>query len=125
IEQSVHNLDLCNWVIGAHPQRACGFGGILLYKNDPPGRTIFDCGSLTYEYPKGVKLSFTQNVYHPRGMPCGGQYVYVYGTKAAIDLMAGALYPLGEGGTTQLVQKEQLDNSAHIAAFYACVTKGG
>ena len=44
IEQSVHNLDACNWVIGAHPTRACGFGGILLYKNDPPGRTIFDCG---------------------------------------------------------------------------------
>jgi myo-inositol 2-dehydrogenase/D-chiro-inositol 1-dehydrogenase len=49
IEQSVHNLDLCNWAIGAHPLRACGFGGIVFYKNDPPGRTIFDCGSITYE----------------------------------------------------------------------------
>jgi predicted dehydrogenase len=47
IEQSVHNLDLCNWVIGAHPTRACGMGAIVLYKNDPPGRTIFDCGSIT------------------------------------------------------------------------------
>src|SRR5437016_4916600 len=54
IEQSVHNLDLCNWAIGAHPARAAGFGGILLHKNDPPGRTIYDCGSLTYEYPGGV-----------------------------------------------------------------------
>ena len=87
IEQSVHNLDLCNWVIGSHPLRACGFGGILLYKNDPPGRTIFDCGSLTYEYPKGVKMSFTQNVFHPASMPNGNQYVYVYGTKGAVDLM--------------------------------------
>ena len=26
VEQSVHNLDLCNWVIGARPLRACGFG---------------------------------------------------------------------------------------------------
>src|SRR5260370_28704714 len=26
IEQSVHNLDLCNWAIGAHPTRAAGFG---------------------------------------------------------------------------------------------------
>ena len=126
IEQSVHNLDLCNWVIGAHPRRACGFGGMLLYKNDPPGRTIFDCGSLTYEYPNGVKLSFTQNVFHPRGMPNGDQYVYVYGTKAGVDLMAGAMYPLGEGGRpSELVAKEPLDNVAHIAAFYACVTKGG
>jgi hypothetical protein len=59
-------------------------------------------------------------------MPNGGQYVYVYGTKAAVDLMAGALYPLGrDGGTSELVQREPLDNFAHIAAFYACVIKGG
>jgi len=58
IEQSVHNLDLCNWAIGAHPTRACGFGGILLYKNSPPGRTIFDCGTISYDYPGGVMMSF-------------------------------------------------------------------
>ena len=69
IEQSVHNLDICNWVIGAHPLHASGFGGILMYKNDPPGRTIFDCGSLIYRYPNGVMMSFTQNVFHPRSMP--------------------------------------------------------
>src|SRR6188768_3554646 len=28
IEMSVHNLDLCNWAINAHPTRASGFGGI-------------------------------------------------------------------------------------------------
>ncbi len=87
IEQSVHNLDLCNWAIGAHPTRACGFGGILLYKNNPPGRTIFDCGTISYDYPGGVMMSFTQNVFHPRGMPNGNQYIYVYGTKGAVNLM--------------------------------------
>jgi hypothetical protein len=98
----------------------------MVYKNDPPGRTIFDCGSITYEYPNGVKLSFTQNVFHPRTMPNGGQYVYVYGKKAALDLMSGQMYPLArEGAPSELVPKEPLDNNAHIAAFYACVTKGG
>ena len=127
IEQSVHNLDLCNWVIGAHPVRAAGFGATIMYKNDPPGRTIFDCGSITFDYPKGVKMSFTQNVFHPRGLPGAGQYVYVYGTKGAVDLMGSAMmYPLErDGKPSELVQKEPLDNSAHIAAFYACVTKGG
>ena len=95
IEQSVHNLDLCNWAIGAHPTRASGFGGILLYRNDPPGRTIFDCGTLSYEYPGGVLMSFTQNVFHPRSMPNGGQYIYVYGTKGAVDLMGTpTMYPI-------------------------------
>ncbi len=126
IEQSVHNLDLCNWAIGAHPLRACGFGGILRYKNDPPGRTIFDCGSLTYEYPKGVKLSFTQNVFHPASMPNGGQSIYVYGTKGAVDLMTSAtLYPPGNGSQPVVLSpKIQEDQFAHIAAFYDSITKG-
>jgi predicted dehydrogenase len=113
IEQSVHNLDACNWAIGAHPLRACGFGGTLLYKNDPPGRTIFDCASLTYEYPGGVKLSFTQNVFHPRSLSSGGQYIFVYGTKGAVDLMSPAQGP-----------KRDENQHAHITAFYDCITKG-
>jgi predicted dehydrogenase len=126
IEQSVHNLDLCNWVIGAHPLRACGFGGILLYKNDPPGRTIFDCGSITYEYPKGVKMSFTQNVFHPAGMPGGGQSIYVYGTKGAVDLMGSAtMFPLGSGGQAVVLSpKVQEDQFAHIGAFYDSIVRG-
>ena len=126
VEQSVHNLDLCNWVIGARPVRACGFGGTLLYKNDPPGRTIFDCGSLTYEYPKGVKMSFTQNVFHPGSMPNGNQYIYVYGSKGALDLMGtGTMYPLDRNSQpVVLAPKQQEDQYAHIAAFYDSITKG-
>ena len=127
IEQSVHNLDLCNWVIGAHPTRAAGFGAILMYKNDPPGRTIFDCGTLSFDYPKGVKMSFTQNVFHPQTMPNGNQYVYVYGTKGAVDLMGGTiLYPPGRDATPRpLAAKQDEPQFAHIVAFYEAVTKGG
>jgi predicted dehydrogenase len=125
IEQSVHNLDLCNWVIGAHPSRACGFGAIVFYKNDPPGRTIFDCGSITYDYPGGLKMSFTQNVFHPSSMPNGNQYVYVYGTKGCVDLMTGTMYPPGRGAQpVVLAAKQQEDQFAHIAAFYDSITKG-
>jgi myo-inositol 2-dehydrogenase / D-chiro-inositol 1-dehydrogenase len=125
IEQSVHNLDLCNWVIGAHPLRACGFGAIVLYKNDPPGRTIFDCGSITYDYPNGVKMSFTQNVFHPASMPHGNQYVFVYGSKGAVDLMTGAMYPPGRGvQSVVLAPKQQEDEFAHIAAFYESIVHG-
>jgi len=41
-EQAVHNLDVCNWLIGAHPGDRRGLGGTLLWKNDPPGRTNMD-----------------------------------------------------------------------------------
>jgi myo-inositol 2-dehydrogenase / D-chiro-inositol 1-dehydrogenase len=125
IEQSVHNLDLCNWVIGAHPLRACGFGGILLYKNDPPGRTIFDCGSLTYEYPNGVKMSFTQNVFHPGSMPNGNQYVYVYGATGSVDLMNGTMYGSARGSQSVVLSpKQQEDQYAHITAFYNSIVHG-
>jgi myo-inositol 2-dehydrogenase / D-chiro-inositol 1-dehydrogenase len=42
VEMAVHNLDVCNWVIGSRPQKAAGFGGTLLWKNQPPGRTNMD-----------------------------------------------------------------------------------
>ncbi len=127
IEQSVHNLDVCNWAAGQHPSRACGFGGILFYKNDPPGRTIFDCGLLTYEYANGVKLSFTQNVFHPRGLPAGGQYTYVFGTKGAVDMSDGMMYPSAPGSKPEpLVVKGEADNQhIHIIRFYDCILKGG
>jgi predicted dehydrogenase len=126
IEQSVHNLDLCNWVIGAHPDKCSGFGAIALHKNEPPGRTIFDSGSMTYIYPKGVTMSFTQMVFHPRGLPSGGQYVYVYGTKGAVDLMGGTnSYPLDPKGQSQtLAPKQPEEQHAHTIAFYNAILKG-
>jgi myo-inositol 2-dehydrogenase/D-chiro-inositol 1-dehydrogenase len=125
IEQSVHNLDICNWVIGAHPSHASGFGGIQMYKNDPPGRTIFDCGSLTYRYPNGVMMSFTQNVFHPRSMPNGNQYVYVYGTKGSVDLMSTTMmYLPGDAQPSALAPKREENQFAHIAAFYDSITRG-
>jgi len=127
IEQSVHNLDACNWVIGAHPIRASGFGGILLHKNDPPGRTIFDCGVISFDYSNGAKMSFTQNVFHPRRMPNGNQLIYVYGTTGAVDLLYSTnMYPLtGDGEVKPLAQKVEEAPHAHTTAFYECITKNG
>lgn len=129
IEQSVHNLDLCNWVIGAAPRRACGFGATRLYKNEPPGRSIFDCGSMVFDYPNGVQLTFTQNVFHARQMPGGGQNVHVFGSKASLDLMYGVTaYPLGgkdAGPPVTLAEKGPDDPHAHTAAFFACVRGQG
>lgn len=130
IEQSVHNLDICNWVMQGHPLRAVGFGAVKLHKNDPPGRTIFDCGSMVFEYPDAVQLSFTQNVFHPGMMPSGGQYVHVFGAKATVDLMqAYTVYqqvPPGSAGQI-LAGKPTAgeDPHAHIAAFYECLRSGG
>jgi myo-inositol 2-dehydrogenase/D-chiro-inositol 1-dehydrogenase len=127
IEQSVHNLDVCNWVMNGHPWRACGFGAIKLHKNEPKGRTIYDCGSMVFEYPEHVQMTFTQNVFHPRGMPLGGQAVHVFGSKGAVDLMhANTLYT-GQANApgTLLAEKREEPPHAHITAFYECLRSGG
>jgi len=127
IEMSVHNLDLCNWAVGAPPERAAGFGGILLYKDDPPGRSIMDGYTLSYDYPSGVKLYFTQMVFHPKGLPGGGQFVHVYGQKGACDLMGDtSVYPLdGSTPPTQLAERVDEPPHAHVLAFYDCIRGTG
>lgn len=127
IEMSVHNLDLCNWAIGATPIKAAGFGGILLYKDDPPGRSIMDGYTLSYDYPGGVKLYFTQMVFHPKGLPGGGQFVHVYGQKGACDLMNDTnVYPLdGKTPPMELAPKVDEPPAAHVLAWYDCIRGTG
>ncbi len=99
VEMSVHNLDVCNWVVNSRPERAAGFGGTLLWKNDPPGRTNMDGYTLSYEYQNGVKMSYIQVFFHPNGMPGGGQFFYIYTTKGAVDLTTSTFYERAERKT--------------------------
>jgi len=125
LEQSVHNLDVCNWVVGQRPARAAGFGGIQLHRNEPAGRDIYDHQSLTYEYPNGVKLSFTQLVFQPRTMPAGGQYVNVYGTKGSAELMSSYALHTSGGEQRVLAPKVQENADAHTVAFYELIRGRG
>jgi predicted dehydrogenase len=126
VEMSVHNLDACNWIIGSRPERAAGFGGNLVWVNDPPGRTNMDGYSLTYEYQNGVKLSYTQVFFHAPGMPGGGQFTYVYGTKGSVDMSTSTFYPLDrKAGKPVVLAPEVKDaENAHIAAFFESIRTG-
>ncbi len=126
VEMAVHNLDVCNWIVGTRPEQAAGFGGVSLWVNDPPGRTSMDGYTLSYEYANGVKMSFTQVFFHPGGMPGGGQYFYVYGTKGAVDVSGAKFYPLGRGQPPQPLSSEpsQRGGEPQLAAFYECIRTG-
>ncbi|HWR54421.1 MAG TPA: Gfo/Idh/MocA family oxidoreductase [Bryobacteraceae bacterium] len=123
VEMAVHNLDLCNWMLDSRPERAAGFGGTLLWKNDPPGRTNMDGYTLSYDYANGAKLSFTQVFFHPDAMPNGGQYVHIYGTEGAVDLMNGTFYPRVRGAKPVVIAPRQPEPAVepHIAAFYQAI----
>lgn len=125
MEQSVHNLDACNWAIGQHPIRAAGFGGINFYKDSPKGRNIMDHQSITYDYANGVKLSFTQLVFHPKHMPGGNQTINVYGSKGSVELMNDTNFYSLDGKAQRLLSpKVEQKSDAHTVAFYNCILNG-
>lgn len=57
-EQHVHNLDVINWIMGAHPVKAMGFGARTLRPTGKPNDVgnIFDQFAIEYEYPNGQRL---------------------------------------------------------------------
>jgi predicted dehydrogenase len=126
VEMAVHNLDVCNWIVNARPEQAAGFGGVNLWVNQPAGRTSMDGYTLSYEYENGVKLSFTQVFFHPGGMPGGGQYFYVYGTKGAVEVSNARFYPLERSAPPQVLSEAQgrRGGEPQLAAFYECIRTG-
>lgn len=121
VEQSVHNLDQINWLIGSRPALASGFGGVLKWKNQPPGRTSMDGYTLSYEYANGVKVSYTNVFFHPAGLPGGGAYTYIYGTKGALDCDSCLFYPEARGAEPiqAAVKPDPAENmnEKHVKAF--------
>jgi predicted dehydrogenase len=55
-ELASHQIDIADWMIGAHPQFVVGVGGIDEYKD---GRDVYDNIQLIYAYPGGQKLIYS------------------------------------------------------------------
>ncbi len=65
VEQHVHNLDVCNWVMNAHPIRAFGMGGRTWKPKEEKYGDIYDHFAIDYEYENGVHmLSFSRHWNH-------------------------------------------------------------
>jgi predicted dehydrogenase len=56
VEQNIHIIDLCNWLLGAHPLHATATGGrnVLTHAGD-----CWDNYQVDYTYPNDVHVSFT------------------------------------------------------------------
>jgi predicted dehydrogenase len=55
VEQHMHNIDVANWVLGAHPIRASGVGG-RQSRTDPAYGHIFDHFAIDFEYANGARI---------------------------------------------------------------------
>ncbi len=64
VEQNIHVIDLCNWMIGAHPIKATATGGrnAVTHQGD-----TWDNYQVIYTYPNGIHLSFSSTQWGGNG----------------------------------------------------------
>ena len=88
VEQHVHNIDVANWVIGAHPIRAVGVGG-RQFRTAPRFGHIFDHFAVDFEYPDGVRvLSMCRQIQGTRNR-IGENFIGTKGTSNAAGQILG------------------------------------
>jgi len=64
VEQHVHNLDVCNWVMGGPPKNVMASGGRAWKPHTEKYGDIFDHFSCEFEYENGVRMfSFSRHWY--------------------------------------------------------------
>lgn len=57
VEQHLHNIDVCNWIMGTHPVKVVASGGAAWRPQDEVHGNIYDHISADYEYANGVRMS--------------------------------------------------------------------
>ena len=64
VEQNIHIIDLCNWILGARPLKATATGGrnVLTHAGD-----CWDNYQVDFEYPNGVHMSFASTQFGAYG----------------------------------------------------------
>jgi predicted dehydrogenase len=64
VEQNIHIIDLCNWMLGSHPLKATATGGrnVLTHWGD-----IWDNYQVDYTYPNDVHVSFASTQFGSDG----------------------------------------------------------
>jgi myo-inositol 2-dehydrogenase / D-chiro-inositol 1-dehydrogenase len=56
LDQDIHVIDMANWVMGAHPEKAIGYGGRKVRQDTGD---IWDNWSLSFKYPGDVNINFS------------------------------------------------------------------
>lgn len=105
VEQAVHQFDLYNWLFQGHPLKACGMGGANLYVNEPPGRTIMDHYTVSYEYPGEAHLSFSHIYYAVTDLRGTGEVIF--GSTGALDMTSGRFYDREKDAVSHTVDIEE------------------
>jgi predicted dehydrogenase len=87
-ELCAHEIDAVNMLLDSHPLKVTGMGGIDYWKD---GRDTYDNIRTIYQYPNGIKASFTSvlsNAYN-------GYSIRILGDKATVEILRNKafIYP--------------------------------
>lgn len=88
VENSIHNLDVCNWLAGSRPVSVYGHGKRYLPEPMPAGTVMMDGFSVEYIYNNDMHLDYSQLYLHPRALKIlpNGMWFVIYGEKGTIEL---------------------------------------
>jgi myo-inositol 2-dehydrogenase / D-chiro-inositol 1-dehydrogenase len=88
VEQHVHNIDIANWVMGAHPAKARGVGG-RQSRTAPAFGHIYDHFSVDFEYANGARvLSMCRQIDGTANLVAE----HFSGTKGRADTSKGTIF---------------------------------
>ncbi len=88
VEQHVHNLDVINWLLRGHPERAQGSGGRQVRTGAEFGQ-VYDHQTVEFTYPRGVKLlSMCRQM--PNCWNAVGEFAH--GSEGWADIVAGKIF---------------------------------
>lgn len=123
-DQGIHILDLFRWAVGKPPVRCYGDGGISLFVNEPPGRTVMDHYSLIYEFEGGAQINFSHHYFDPPRWT--GIEERVFGSEGAVDLARAEFQPRTSREKVKLEVPDAGKDSTYmsLAAFVDNVKAG-
>ena len=88
VEQHVHNIDVANWVLGAHPVRAIGVGG-RQWRTAPRYGHIYDHFAVDFEYDNGARVSSMCRQIEGTGNRIGEHFIGTKGSSNAAGQIKG------------------------------------
>lgn len=115
VEQHIHNIDVANWAMNAHPIRAVGVGGRQWRTGAEYGH-IFDHFAVNFEYPNGAQVLSMCRQIDGSANHVGERFVGTRGTTDASSRISGATTYAYTGEKKNPYVEEHVDLLASIRA---------
>lgn len=114
VEQNIHAIDICNWVLDAHPVKAVGTGG---RKGRSEQGNVYSHCALSFWYPNDVHVSFASKQFGSGGFDVNERF---FGTRGESQSpYSGPLGITGEENWTWAGSEEKHGGQFSAAGTFA------